>query len=122
MLTRIRIEAEGTTVNVVQDDIYAAYDAIVGVIWGPGVYHPARLGDEVIEQADVPADLALYTPRWYKGRAIMRFPADSPHEIDSNRLRPRIEWFARQDEHARSPSERAPLPSTPDSEPRNYVP
>lgn len=100
MLTRIRIEAEGTTIGVVQEDIFATYDALRSLIWTHQVFPNVELVNEVITQTDAPAALRAHVGRWYKGRAVMTFPVGSGDEIDSHRIRGREEWLNATDDHA----------------------
>jgi hypothetical protein len=90
MLTRIRIEAEGPTTQAVQEDIFAAYDAILGALYWPDVVPSCNLTDEVYEQTGSPHP---DVPRWYKGRAIVRFTNtdDSPLAVAAEQVRGRTE-------------------------------
>lgn len=94
MLTRIRIEAEGATAGAVQADIFAMYDLLCEALYAPEIVRAMNLVDEVYEHTDSPTP---YAPRWYKGRAIVRFTntdTDDPFAVDGERVRHRVDRVA----------------------------
>lgn len=94
MLLRLRIEADGSTVGLVQEDFFATFDGISQLIYGADVVTPLRLVDESIKGATPPDQ---YHTRWYKGSAVILFPKGEPGGIDGERIRGRTSFFAEQD-------------------------
>lgn len=88
MLTRIRIEAEGSTTAEAQEDIFAAYDLLVAAVYGlPGAPAPlpCHLSGEVYEQIGEEGFPTI--PRRYKGRALAYFPIDDDHSVGADQIR-----------------------------------
>jgi hypothetical protein len=80
MITRIRIEAEGATLEDVQRDLFAAHDRLVEHL-SPGLTSTREHVYEEVDHADNPG-----YGRWFRGRFVFGFPVDTAHAVDADRL------------------------------------
>jgi len=106
MITRIRVEAEGTTLNEVQRDLFATHDRIVEHL-PPGITHTR---DHVYEECGMD-EQRVEGERWFRGRLTFAFPVDTAHAVDADRLNgtsagPEPGYVPGYEEHRQSPDER----------------
>jgi hypothetical protein len=80
MITRIRIEAEGETLEDVRRDLFAAHDRLVEHL-PPGLTSTREHVYEEVDHADNPG-----YGRWFRGRFVFGFPVDTAHAVTAGRL------------------------------------
>jgi hypothetical protein len=81
MITRIRVEAEGESLEVVERDLRAVHARLVAHLPEPHVTHTREHVYEEVDHADAPI-----SARWFKGRYVFAFPVDTEHSVDAARL------------------------------------
>lgn len=89
-LSRVRFEAEATTVQGAQEVLYAALDRLMPTRdtngWG------AYVAEEVIEL--LPRELWIAGSRTFKARIVLRLPIDADHAVTRSDLRATAVWMS----------------------------